>query len=299
MTEQIGGRVYHEVIEESHQAIRSSFKDKDGAEYNKKSGEFTYEWSESDGEKSVVSSVVVNEPVTQIVNGKVITIFKKTTSKSDIHKKFKTVKRYWSQSHEVKSVTEILSLFGTTLKALKEEDYILFNSIATTDYGVYWSDYNYWEIEDLDLPLALEKAAAVYKSSISAAESLHLAASIQLCEEGAVALIIPSNDINKNNKDGWKIHAQFFAATCSKDSVKNQIFAWAAYKEGQYLPNQYSESNAELVQSVVEAWLYSHIPLLVSCTSSPAQPMHIWAAEEKSASEQSESSESSRSSSRT
>jgi hypothetical protein len=271
--------------ENTHQKAVGTFKDAEGNAYVAESGDVAAEWTETDGEASKVVSQESEGPVTKIVDGKVVTIFKKTTHKSDTHRKFKKVTRYWSETHVVASVAELLAGFSATLPKLSADDYTVFNAIATTDYGRYWSDYNYWEIKDADLSVALTKLASVYKSPITADQITYVVSQIQACDENSVVEEIPSDGININNKDGWKIYAQIFAGTCSKTSDKNQIFAWAASKQGEYLPGQYSESNAETVAKTIHTWLLAHVSLLVSCTNSPVQPMHIWGSSENSINE--------------
>jgi hypothetical protein len=262
-----------------------TYVDANGTVYEHQAGDEYSEWTETDGENSTIVSQVHDAPVTKIVDGKVVTIFKKTTAKADTHRKFKRVKRFWSSTEVVASVAEILAKHSATLPKLEADDYTLFNAIATTDYGRYWSDYNYWEIKDADLSVALTNLASVFKSPISPEQITYMVAQIQECADGAVVAEIPSEGININNKDGWKIYAQYFVATCSRTSEKNQIFAWAASKQGEYLPGQYSESNAMTVENTIHTWLLSHLSLLVTCTNSPVQPMHIWGGSENSINE--------------
>jgi hypothetical protein len=200
-------------------------------------------------------------------------------SELENHTNFKRVPQFWSNTT---SVATILADLMNYIPQLEKDNYTLFNSIATTDYGKYWSDYNYWEVKDAELALVLANMISVYKSSISAEEITQLAVLIQNCDTGAIVFEISTKDIDVNNRDGWKLNTQLFAATCSKESENNQIFTWAGSKQGEYLPGQYSEANAETVAKTIKAWLFSHIPLLVSCTKSPVQPMHIWSDNESS-----------------
>jgi hypothetical protein len=271
--------------ESTHQKTVGTFKNTEGEAYSEKTGDVAFEWTETDGEDTQIISTESDAPVTSIVDGKVVTVFKKTTSKVDVHRKFKKVKRFWSETEVVDSIASLLTKISAVIPKLSADDYTVFNAIATTDYGKYWSDYNYWEIKDADLAVALTNLASVYKSPITPEKITYLVSLIQACDDGAVVEEIPSDGININNKDGWKIYAQFFAATCSKTSEKNQIFAWAASKQGEYLPGQYSESNKETVALTIHTWLVSHLPLLVSCTNSPVQPMHIWGGSEDSVNE--------------
>jgi len=288
-TESSSSNDHHEKshIHESshHKEVSDSFKDANGTKYVKQTGDVTREYTRTDNESSYTTDVFDHAPITKIVDGKIITIFKKTTTKVDNHRKFKEVKRFWKKDEVVDSVTVILKQIGNLGTPLKETDYELFNSIATTDYGKYWSDYNYWEIKDSDLTVALTNLASIYKTPIDAAHILEAVAAIEECKDGSVAAEIPTDAVDINNADGWTIFFQFFAATCSTKSDKNQIFAWAASKQGEYLPGQYSEANARMVSSVIKVWLVSHLPLLVSCTNSPAQPMHVWGEGESSINE--------------
>ena len=203
----------------------------------------------------------------------------------DCKRRFKKVQRFWSDTEVISSVIELLVKFAATLPKLTTDDFTVFNAIATTDCGHYWSNYNYWVFKDADLSVILAKLASVFQTPVSPEQITCLVAQIQACDEGAVVHEISSDSINVNNKDGWKIYAQFFAATCSKTSEKNQIFAWAASKQGEYLPGQYSESNAETIAKTIHNWLMSHLSMMVTCTNSPVQPMRIWGGSEASINE--------------
>jgi cell division septation protein DedD len=252
------------------------YRDENGEVYYEKSGDVVYEWTETDGIDAIVTDIKQKVPVTTIVDGKVVTVYKTSKAMSDTHTKFKKVRRIWAETVEVPSIARVLEGFGEYLGEISPEQYTLFSNIATTDYNKYWSDYNFWEIKDMDLGLALSKLSAVYKSAIKA-EDIDLAVeAIQRCDDGYVALVLDSSSIDVNNQDGWTIYSEFFAATCHQKSNVNQVFAWAASKSGGYLPGAFSQSNANTITYIVKKWLLMHIPMLVSCKSSPVKQMHIW-----------------------
>jgi len=261
----------------------------EGEETSTNSGSTTKNTDEGTNHNAVETTTTMSntdlEPVTQILDGKIVTFYKKTTTKRDSFKKFKKVRKFWTKGEAVESVTEVLQEFAKNHKALTEQEYNQFSNIATTDYNRYWSDYNYWEIKDMDLKVALARAFAVLKTPMSDDDIIDAVAMIQECDEHNVASVIDSSPVDINTEDGWLIYSQFFAATCSKTSEKNQIFVWAASKQGEYLPGQYGTENSKFVSETIKSWLLEHIGLLVSCTRSPTQPMHIWNPTESSINE--------------
>lgn len=277
-------------VETIHNHSKTSdgiYRDDNGIIYYEKSGDIAYEWTETDGIDAISTAFVHEVPVTSIVDGKVVTVFKKSKSVSDTHTKFKKVKRIWDERIEVASVSRVLEGFGKFIGEISAEEYALFSNIATTDYNKYWSDYNYWEVKDMDLGLALSKLSALYKSAIKSEDIDTAIEAIQRCDDGYVALVLDSSAVDVNNQNGWTVHSEFFAASCAKNSTKNQIFAWAGSKSGGYLPGAFSQSNANTVTYIAKKWLFLHVPMLVSCKSSPVKQMHIWQASEKSSSESS------------
>jgi hypothetical protein len=269
------------VVETIHDHNKTSdgiYRDENGTIYYEKSGDIAYEWTVTDPIDVIATAFVNQVPVTSIVDGKVVTIFKKSESLISTHTKFKKVKRIWDERIEVLSVSKVLEGFGSTLGEVSAEEYTLFSNIATTDYNKYWSDYNYWEIQDMDLGLALSKLSALYKSAIKSEDIDTALEAIQRCDDGYVAMVIDSTAIDVNNQDGWTIYSEFFAASCAKNASKNQVFAWAGSKSGGYLPGAFSQSNANTVTYIIKKWLLLHVPLLVSCKSSPVKQMYVWQA---------------------
>jgi predicted PolB exonuclease-like 3'-5' exonuclease len=253
------------------------YRDQNGSVYYEKTGDVVYEWTETDGIDAIVTDFTHEVPITSVVDGKIITVYKRTKVMSDHHTKFKKVKKMWSgEKVIVPSVSRVLESFGEFIGKLTEDEYALFSHIATTDYNKYWSDYNFWEVNDMDLGLALSKLWSVYKSTLRSEDIDIAVEAIQKCDDGYVALVLDSQSVDINNQDGWTIYSEFFAATCSQKSNKNQIFAWAASKSGGYLPGAFSQSNANTVTYIVKKWLLMHLPLLVSCKSSPVKKMHVW-----------------------
>lgn len=269
------------VVETIHDHNKTSdgiYRDENGTIYYEKSGDIAYEWTVTDPIDVIATAFINQVPVTSIVDGKVVTIFKKSESLISTHTKFKKVKRIWDERIEVLSVSKVLEGFGSTLGEVSAEEYTLFSNIATTDYNKYWSDYNYWEIQDMDLGLALSKLSALYKSAIKSEDIDTALEAIQRCDDGYVAMVIDSTAIDVNNQDGWTIYSEFFAASCAKNASKNQVFAWAGSKSGGYLPGAFSQSNANTVTYIIKKWLLLHVPLLVSCKSSPVKQMYVWQA---------------------
>ena len=268
-------------VETIHNHSKTSdgiYRDENGTVYYEKSGDVTYEWTQTDPIEVIASAFVNQVPVTSIVDGKVVTVFKKRKTLINTYTKFKKVKRIWQERIEVSSVSRVLEGFGSTLGEISAEEYTLFSNIATTNYNKYWSDYNYWEVKDIDLGLALSKLSALYKSAIKSEDIDTAVEAIQRCDDGYVAFVVDSTAIDVNNQDGWTIYSEFFAATCAKKASKIQIFAWAGSKSGGYLPGAFSQSNANTVTYIAKKWLLLHVPLLVSCKSSPVKQMHIWEA---------------------
>lgn len=270
-------------VEATHsEETQNKLLDKDGNEYVKQTGDVTYEWSEH-AEKDVE---VDDEPITKIVDGKIVTTYnKKSTKKVDYKIKFKRVKREWTQNIEIPSVANLLLTIREHIPVLREDDYTLFNNIASTDQSNLQFDYNYWEINHDDLAAALPKLVAVYKSKVLEEDIEGAIQQIKACEEGFLFDEIPSDDVNVNNEDGWNIHLQFVIISCKKEATKSQVFAWSGKKSGTYHPGQYSDENAKTVHDVINTWLYSNIPLLATCTSSPKRKMHIWGGSEASLNE--------------
>jgi hypothetical protein len=252
------------------------YRDVDGEVYYEQTGDVAYEWTQTDGIDSIVTDFVHKVPVTSIIDGKVVTVYKTTKILLDAHIKFKKVKRIFTEKVEVPSVSRVLQGFGELVGEVTADEYGLFSHIATTDYNKYWSDYNFWEVKDMDIGLALTKLSAVFKSAVSAEDIDMAVEAIQRCEDGYVSMFIDSSAIDVNNKDGWTIHSEFLAATCSQTGNKNQIFGWAGSKSGGYLPGAFSQSNANTITYIAKKWLLLHIPMLVSCKSSPIKQMHIW-----------------------
>lgn len=248
------------------------------------SGDIVYEWTETASPASIVTEFIHKVPVTSIVDGKVVTIFKTSKIQSSSQSKFKKLKSIWKETVQVSSVSRVLEGFGSFLGEISAADYALFSHIATTDYNKYWSDYNFWEVKDMDLGLALTKMSAVYKSAIRSEDIDMAVEAIQRCDDGYVAMVLDSSAIDSNNQDGWTVYSEFFAATCSKNSSKNQIFGWAGSKSGSYLPGAFSQSNANTVTYIAKKWLLLHISMLVSCKSSPVKKMYIWQHPEESSS---------------
>lgn len=267
-----------ETIHDHNKTSDGIYRDENGTIYYEKSGDIAYEWTVTDPIDVIATAFINQVPVTSIVDGKVVTIFKKSESLTNTHTKFKKVKRIWDERIEVLSVSKVLEGFGSTLGEVSAEEYTLFSNIATTDYNKYWSDYNYWEIQDMDLGLALSKLSALYKSAIKSEDIDSALEAIQRCDDGYVAMVIDSTAIDVNNQDGWTIYSEFFAASCAKNATKNQVFAWAASKSGGYLPGAFSQSNANTVTYIIKKWLLLHVPLLVSCKSSPVKQMYVWQA---------------------
>lgn len=265
----------HKIIEGSHSISRSnSWKNATG-KYVAKAGDIVNEWTEK-GHESTYTHTVIEAPVTRIVNGKVVTTYEKIQHKGEKRRRFKTVKRFWSDVKYVESVTIIIVEFCKIITPLCDADYQLFNTMATTDSNKLWSDYNYWEVRDMDLQTAVAKISAVYKTKLCAADIKASAQAILDCKFGYVAGVIDSSSIDINNKNGWTIYAEFFAATCSKVSTKNQLFAWAGSKQGLYLPGAYSNANSVTLSNLLKRWLFTHIGLLISCTHSPVKRMNVW-----------------------
>ena len=246
---------------------------------------------ESSGSESQSLSTSPSEsegPVTKIVDGKIVTTVSPNAAVR-FQKHFKKIDKYWSEP--VTSVGSLLIDLNKSFLEPTDDDYTLFNSIATTDESNFWSDYNYWEVDQEDLGYAIENIVSVFKTPLQPGDILSLVSEIQQCTEGAVVGQIDSKSIDKNNQDGWKFHVQFFAATCSqKKTDKVQIFVWAASKKGHYLADQYSNSNSKTISSIMRVWLLSNIPLLVTCsTATPVKPMHVWGGVEDSINEPFES----------
>lgn len=270
-----------ETIHDHNKTSDGIYRDENGTIYYEKSGDIAYEWTVTDPIDVIATAFVNQVPVTSIVDGKVVTIFKKSESLIKTHTKFKKVKRIWDERIEVLSVSRVLEGFGSFLGEISADEYTLFSNIATTDYNKYWSDYNYWEIKGMDLGLALSKLSALYKSAIKSEDIDTALEAIQRCDDGYVAMVIDSTAIDVNNQDGWTIYSEFFAASCTKNASINQVFAWAGSKSGGYLPGAFSQSNANTVTYIIKKWLLLHVPMLVSCTSSPVKQMYIWQAPEE------------------
>ena len=265
----------HREHEGKHEFSKSeSWKNATG-KYVAQAGDVVNEWTVTDGKAAKVS-VKVEAPVTRIVNGKVVTTYETQEHFVDKHRRFKTVKRFWSEVEYVQTVAIIIAQFSKLVAPLSDAEYALVNTMATTDSNRLWSDYDYWLVKDMDLQEAVAAISHVYKSPVSADDIQEAAQAIKDCQFGYVAGIVDSSSIDVNNMNGWTIYAEFFAATCSKESPNNQLFVWAGSKQGEYLPGAYSAANAVTLTNLIKRWLFSHVGMLVSCKDSPVQQMSTW-----------------------
>ena len=265
----------HRTVEGSHSISKSnSWKNATG-KYIYKKGDVVQEYTITDG-KAATSTSSVKTPVTRIVDGKIVTTYETDIHVVDKHRRVIKVARFWNTTKHVESVTDIILAFSKTISPLTQAEYDLVNTLATTDTNRLWSDYNYWQVRDMNIADAVTQISYALKTTLSAADIAAIAQQIKICTAGYISIAIDSSSIDVNNQNGWTIHAEYLAATCGANSTQNQIFAWVGSKQGEYLPGAFSQANAHTLSLLIKRWLFTHVGMLVTCTQSPVKPMHIW-----------------------
>ena len=186
--------------------------------------------------------------------------------------KVKRVKKFWTETMDLKSVRDVIVAFvKQQAPELSDDELRLFNTIAYTDGVKFESRYNYFQVKEADLTLELFAAALeVYKTKLSQEEITKFLQRIQACEEEFVLEVINEKEAEVFSSTAWTVVVQIFAATCGKDIPALQVMSWAASKSGSYKPGQYSESNAATVDRIVSKFLLANLGLLFTCKDVPA-----------------------------
>ena len=186
--------------------------------------------------------------------------------------KVKRVKKFWSETFNLKSVRDVVVAFvQKQAPELSDDELKLFNTIAYTDGVKFESRYNYFQVKEEDLTEELFAAALeVYKTKLSQEEQFKFLQRIRSCEEEFVLEVINEKEAEVFSSTAWTVVVQIFAATCGKDIPALQVLAWAAAKSGSYKPGQYSESNAGTVDTIVSKFLLANLGLLFTCKDVPA-----------------------------